>query len=88
MADESARSIFFHKDNKDKRLIWNLQHLAHKLIVQLRHQPVTQQMLQYVEETALFIARVAQDLHDRLPPDSAQPMCLNNGCAVDFSNLQ
>ena len=58
MADESARSIFFHKDNKDKRLIWNLQRLARKLIVQLQHQPVTQQMLQYVEETACKICAI------------------------------
>ena len=88
MAKESARSIFFLKNNKDERLLWNLQRLARKLIVQLRHQPVTQQTLQYVEETALFIARVVRDLRYRLPQDSAQPTCLNHGHAVDFSNLQ
>ena len=88
MAKESARSIFFHKDNKNERLLWNLQRLACELIVQLRHQPVTQQTLRYVEETALFIARVARDLRNSLPSDSAQPTRLNDGRAVYFNNLQ
>ena len=88
MDKESAHSIFFLRNDKDECLLWNLQHLAHKLIVRLRHQAVTQRTLWYIEETDIFIARVTEDLRNRLPPDSSQPTRLNDGHTVDFSNLQ
>ena len=84
MAKESALSLFFLEDNKDKCLLWNLCQLTGKLLMRLQHCPITQQTLRYFKETSLFVARFASDLCDYLPPDSAQPMNLDNSPKVDF----
>ena len=74
MAEERARASFFLKDNKDKRRLWNLHRLTRKLnscLQQLQQRPVTQHTLRYIEELALLIACVAQDIRNCLPPDPA-----------------
>ena len=88
MAEESAWSLFFLEEDESERLLWNLQRLMRKLLLCLRHHPLTRRILRYAEEIALLVTRFAQDLQDRLPLDPVQPTRLNNNQEVDFSELQ
>ena len=87
MAEDSARAQFFHEYNNNNCLLWNLQQLTRELLVHLRHRPITRRTLQFIEETALFIARVARDLYEQIPPDPVQPTHPRNRQPIDFSEL-